>query len=524
MSQYKFEHEKFVTGHNGTTFQEIGALTSIPCVGCFARGVVLLFVADGLATKNGLFLLDFLTLVMPSVISVTLMSDFIIHNTLIIFIFSALTYIYLNKKNVREYRYALQRANLQDQKAFISWYRSLVNLMTALAILAVDFPVFPRRLAKSETYGFGGMDNGVGFFVIANAIVSPEARGKHIQRPIYTQLKHCVVGCVPLLLLGLGRLLAVKATDYHEHITEYGVHWNFFFTLAALKLMSTLVFSVVNVDKSLVIGLAVTTMHQILLSTCGLSHYIMHGFSGTGIRTGILDANREGILSIPGYLAIYSFGVALGRFLFQKRENLIAWLDAAKSMFCVVLACTAVMVTLHAYVEQVSRRLANATFVFWIVGNGCLMLLECLLAEIAITCAKWARENHQPADPQQPLQQTYPKHSHEMLARPGLHSSNFLVQNCKGEAEVPDTHSARDTDKPRAEAKHPTNGCLLDAISYNALMFFLAANVMTGLVNMSMRTMYASNTTAVIVIISYLFVLCLVFVMLRRKNVYTKIW
>ena len=45
--------------------------------------------------------------------------------------------------------------------------------------------------------------------------------------------------CVPLLALGLARLLSVKASGYHEHVSEYGLHWNFFFSLAASKLIAS---------------------------------------------------------------------------------------------------------------------------------------------------------------------------------------------------------------------------------------------------------------------------------------------
>ncbi len=50
-------------------------------------------------------------------------------------------------------------------------------MTTIICILAVDFVAFPRRLAKTETYGTGLMDLGVGCFTFANALVSPEARG-----------------------------------------------------------------------------------------------------------------------------------------------------------------------------------------------------------------------------------------------------------------------------------------------------------------------------------------------------------
>ena len=68
---------------------------------------------------------------------------------------------------------------MQGKRPFITSFRAYVNIAGAISILAVDFQVFPRRFAKAETYGTGLMDVGVGAYVISNAIVSAEARGKY---------------------------------------------------------------------------------------------------------------------------------------------------------------------------------------------------------------------------------------------------------------------------------------------------------------------------------------------------------
>lgn len=51
----------------------------------------------------------------------------------------------------------------------------------------------------------------------------------------------------------------------------------------------------------------------------GLKDYLILGADGSGSRTNLLDANREGVFSSLGYLAIYFAGVQLGQYLLKPR-------------------------------------------------------------------------------------------------------------------------------------------------------------------------------------------------------------
>ena len=52
---------------------------------------------------------------------------------------------------------AISNGNIID---YITNYRSSMLIVTAICILAVDFPIFPRRFGKTENFGFGLMDIG----------------------------------------------------------------------------------------------------------------------------------------------------------------------------------------------------------------------------------------------------------------------------------------------------------------------------------------------------------------------------
>eukprot|EP01048_Picozoa_sp_COSAG05_P005161 COSAG05_NODE_300_length_11883_cov_12.913357_4_plen_196_part_00 len=162
---------------------------------------------------------------------------------------------------------------------FVTAFRSATMLTTCVCILAVDFHVFPRRFAKVETYGTGIMDIGVGAFVFANGLVSREARAPAGLRPgtaslgsLPSRAKNALRAVGPCLVLGLGRLASLKATDYPEHVSEYGLHWNFFFSLAAVSLLTSLACPPPKWRLPLAVALLVG--HHLALTRAGLESYI----------------------------------------------------------------------------------------------------------------------------------------------------------------------------------------------------------------------------------------------------------
>lgn len=113
--------------------------------------------------------------------------------------------------------------------------------MTILGILAVDFPIFPRSLAKCETFGVslvhsfplhayihfnksGQMDLGVGSFVFSQGLVTAIPLLKdttYLHAPLKPKLESVTRKMVPIILLGLLRVILVKGTEYPVRQRHY---------------------------------------------------------------------------------------------------------------------------------------------------------------------------------------------------------------------------------------------------------------------------------------------------------------
>ena len=263
--------------------------------------------------------------------------------------------------------------NSKTKISFTYFYSFLFQIigsnmvLTCLAILAVDFRIFPRRFAKTETFGVSLMDVGVSTFIISSAITSRYARHandgkKHVTNSrrhnkhyinqnitdcvnsgnvnekdsidtntsdqmtngiYYDKYKLYIINKVNLffqlinwqhfivLLLGIGRMILLKIFDYHEHVSEYGTHWNFFVTLFCVWGIVDIIHRIFSMTIIPYIAIVMLYFYQMALVYTPLTDFI---FSAS--RTNFLYANREGIISLFGYIPMYLMAESISINLF----------------------------------------------------------------------------------------------------------------------------------------------------------------------------------------------------------------
>ncbi|CAC5386222.1 PIGW [Mytilus coruscus] len=392
MEEYRDLQEKFVANHTGTSVLEISVVLSVPVVSVFLRRALLLAFhihaqfSLGESSVRRIFMIDFLCLVLPTLLSATT------HSESLYFLFSSVLVVASGSIILQCYRipslswkYAKTRVKdfpaieINDRFQFISNFKAYTLIGTVISILAVDFTVFPRRFCKTETYGTGLMDAGVGLFIVSNAVVSPEARNKMTQgQNRFSQVYKSIISSLPLLVLGLARVITTKGVNYQEHATEYGTHWNFFFTLAAVKILASILSFVLSVLYWKFVVISLCVVHQYLLTYRGLSQYIIQGIDGHGGRHGILDSNREGIISSVGYFIMYLFGVEIGRLVFKKERKTVS--DYMNLLGVLVISAASLFTVLPylTQIEPISRRFTNVPYVIWMIGI-CLQLMASYL-------------------------------------------------------------------------------------------------------------------------------------------------
>lgn len=179
----------------------------------------------------------------------------------------------------------------------------MLQISTAIAILGVDFEIFPRRFAKTKMYGISIMDTGTSMFVFAMGYGQTVFPHKDWHSWLYKTLLNFAV----VTVLGCSKSFLVTLTGHHHEVTEYGVHWNFFVTLSCLIAFSFLPsFVRLMISLSLNISLIAMPMVQKIM------------MSDDRDIDSLIESNKEGIISLIGYSLIYELSCRFGDEIVKK--------------------------------------------------------------------------------------------------------------------------------------------------------------------------------------------------------------
>ena len=397
----------------------------------------------------------------PSVLNVLLLTPAVVLYAFQSAKSSQVRAVKLNGK--RAEKLVTKNLNLLPVRPFITAYRGSMMIITCIAIIAVDFRVFPRRFAKVENWGTSLMDIGVGSFVFSAGVIAakPILQEQCASKSLgfVTRLHGSAKHSLPLFVLGVIRLYSVKGLDYAEHVSEYGVHWNFFFTLALLPPFVAGLQSFFKLIPSYaVLALLLGSAYQALLELTSLKGYIL-----TAPRTDLLSKNREGIFSFFGYLAIFLAGQATGLYVLPRslrmtnsssnsameRQRLLVRLASWSLVWSCLLAFT--LSYNYGLALRVSRRLANLPYVLWVCAFNCAHILAFCLIETIV---------------------------------------------------FPNVHRAMDVATEKREVDLATSH-VLQSYNRNGLAIFLLANLMTGLINLTVKTIDVDTGTAMAVLLGY---------------------
>ena len=116
-------------------------------------------------------LCEFVTLMVPCVLHLTVLSDHVISTifslTLISVVLLLLSHLKARTQHLKlsvrttDIMQWLGTISYPSRVPFLSVAQCYNIILSCIAILAVDFNVFPRRFAKAETFGQGLMDTGM---------------------------------------------------------------------------------------------------------------------------------------------------------------------------------------------------------------------------------------------------------------------------------------------------------------------------------------------------------------------------
>lgn len=404
----------------------------------------------------GKFIIEYVIIVIPTVLFVNVLNDYVGYVLLVFCLYVSVT-LYRNYKIETLQN---QWYNLGGSRSYVlTLVRAIINLLTALCILSVDFTCFPKDFRKTRRYGAGLMDVGIGLFVFAMGAVSrPPKKTADFKRVMFTVL--------PLLFLGLSRTIIILHINYNQDEHEYGQHLNAFFTLGLTKLLGSSVSGLMQSGSAHVAaGAVIAIIHEFCLQFY-ISEFVM---DANIPRDTFVPANREGIFSLPGFVAIYLISIVIGQAL-RVSDGLVSYkilLNKLKAFGIVSIGLWLIVISCI-FTISISRVTCNLGYIVWILAITLTMIFISMIVFHLVLNISWSTRDSKTTD-----------------------ETSTPIAPLLGSAVTARTNVL------------PT---LVEAVNKNGLTFFLLANVLTGFVNMFLKPSEKNDNESIFILIMYMLI------------------
>ncbi|VDP42494.1 unnamed protein product [Schistosoma margrebowiei] len=323
------EYDEFTKRIGFTSMMELICICLFPLILQCLRSLVCIHF--NILSKNRFYLsliIDYFIILVPIILLLTLLSSYIIIIVISCFVLFLLWSLLPNYNQMNSFG----NFHFLPTDILIAYLRTTIYILSCIMIYAIDLPICPRRFAKSELNGLGLMDVGTGLFICASSISGSKlVFYMNIYRDNSSKrFFDCTLNSVvPCLLLGLLRTLFIQMSNYHQNIVEYGVHWNFFYTIGLIRAIS--------------------------LFNPRTLHYINDNRSKS-----LWIANFEGVTSLFGYASIYFFNLISS---LNKKE-----FPRNTSLFRLHLICAfMILCSISCGSQMTSRRFGNSNYVLLII-------------------------------------------------------------------------------------------------------------------------------------------------------------
>ena len=191
-------------------------------------------------------------------------------------------------------------------------------------------------------------------------------------------------------MIGTMKFILTTFVGYHNHVSEYGIHWNFFITLAIVQIICGIFSCKLGMNRNFIAFLAVLTSigYEIWLQNSEIYQWIFSLKEDQRLTSGFVIANIEGFVSLLGYSSLFLFGASLKETIYRLNEK-SNW---KKTSVCTLILWSLFIFSINeGYLILPSRRLCNFSYIIWMVGYNLTIIL--LFAGIQILTGKHIKFN-----------------------------------------------------------------------------------------------------------------------------------